>query len=111
DSLWVVAPSRDRTRSTIGADQHALDALAVICAEAFARLQLTDEMIHYARHDPLTDLPNRGILLDRVAQALHRSRRLGVRVALLFVDLDGFKSVNDRFGHAAGDAALVDVAQ
>jgi diguanylate cyclase (GGDEF)-like protein len=111
EALWVVAPARDRARSTVGADQHALDALAVICSEAFARLQLTDEMVHYARHDPLTDLPNRGILLDRVAQALHRSRRLGVRVALLFVDLDGFKSVNDRFGHAAGDAALVDVAQ
>jgi diguanylate cyclase (GGDEF)-like protein len=110
DALWVVATSRDRARSTVGADQHALDALAVICSEAFARLQLTDEMVHYARHDPLTDLPNRGILLDRVAHALHRARRLGVRVALLFVDLDGFKSVNDRFGHAAGDAVLIDVA-
>ena len=77
DALWVVAPARDRARSTVGADQHALDALAVICSEAFARLQLTDEMVHYARHDPLTDLPNRGILLDRAAQALHRARRQG----------------------------------
>jgi diguanylate cyclase (GGDEF)-like protein len=111
DALWVVAPARDRARSTVGADQHALDALAVICSEAFARLQLTDEMVHYARHDPLTDLPNRGILLDRAAQALHRARRRGVRVALLFVDLDGFKPVNDRFGHAAGDAVLVEVAR
>ena len=68
-------------------------------------------MVHYARHDPLTDLPNRGILLDRAAQALHRARRRGVRVALLFVDLDGFKPVNDRFGHAAGDAVLVEVAR
>ena len=83
----------------------------MICSEAFARLQLTDEMVHYARHDPLTDLPNRGILLDRAAQALHRARRRGVRVALLFVDLDGFKPVNDRFGHAAGDAVLVEVAR
>ncbi len=111
DALWVVATSRDRARSTVGADQHALDALAVICSEAFARLQLTDEMVHYARHDPLTDLPNRGILLDRAAQALHRARRQGGMVALLFVDLDGFKPVNDRFGHAAGDAVLVDVAR
>jgi diguanylate cyclase (GGDEF)-like protein len=111
DALWVVATSRDRARSTVGADQHALDALAVISSEAFARLQLTDEMVHYARHDPLTDLPNRGILLDRAAQALHRARRRGVRVALLFVDLDGFKPVNDRFGHAAGDAVLVEVAR
>jgi len=111
DALWVIAPARDRARSTVGADQHALDALAVICAEAFARLQLTDEMVHYARHDPLTDLPNRGILLDRVAQALHRARRRGVVVALLFVDLDSFKPVNDLFGHAAGDAVLIEVGE
>ncbi|HEX5087490.1 MAG TPA: EAL domain-containing protein [Nocardioides sp.] len=111
DALWIVAPARDRARSTVGADQHALDALAVIVADAFARMQLTDDMVHYARHDPLTDLPNRGILLDRVAHALHLARRRKVRVALLFIDLDGFKPVNDRFGHAAGDAVLVDVAQ
>jgi len=111
EALWVIAPARDRARSTVGADQHALDALAVICSEAFARLQLTDEMVHYARHDPLTDLPNRGILLDRVAQALHRARRRGVVVALLFVDLDAFKPVNDLFGHAAGDAVLIEVGE
>ena len=111
DALWVVAPARDRARSTVQADQHALDALAVLCADAFARLQLTEDMVHYARHDPLTDLPNRGILLDRVAHALHLARRRGVRVALLFVDLDEFKPVNGRFGHAAGDAVLVEVAR
>jgi diguanylate cyclase (GGDEF)-like protein len=110
DVLWVVAPARDRARSTVGADQHALDALAVIIADAFARMQLTDDMVHYARHDPLTDLPNRGILLDRVAHALHLARRRKVRVALLFIDLDGFKPVNDRLGHAAGDEVLVEVA-
>jgi diguanylate cyclase (GGDEF)-like protein len=111
DILWVVCPARDRARSTIGADQHALDALAVIIADAFARVALTEEMVHYARHDPLTDLPNRGILLDRVAHALHLARRRNVRVALLFVDLDGFKPVNDRLGHAAGDQVLVEVAR
>jgi len=111
DALWVIAPARDRARSTIGADQHALDALAAVCADAFARLQLTSDMVHYARHDPLTDLPNRGILLDRVAHALHLARRSGLRVALLFIDLDTFKPVNDRFGHAAGDQVLVEVAR
>ena len=111
DPLWVIAPARDRARSTVQADQHALDALAVLCTDAFARLQLTADMVHYARHDPLTDLPNRGILLDRVAHALHLARRRGVRVALLFVDLDEFKPVNDRFGHAAGDEVLVEVAR
>ena len=80
-------------------------------SDAYARVQLTADMVHYARHDPLTDLPNRGILLDRVAHALHRAGRSGVRVALLFIDLDSFKPVNDRFGHAAGDAVLVEVAR
>ena len=111
DASWVVAPARDRARSTVAADQQALDALAAVCSDAFARLQLTEDMVHYARHDPLTDLPNRGILLDRVAHALHLARRRGVRVALLFIDLDAFKPVNDRFGHATGDAVLIEVAR
>ena len=110
-ALWVIAPARDRARSTVGADQHALDALAVIIADAFARVQLTEDMVHFARHDPLTDLPNRGILLDRVAHALHIARRRAVRVALLFIDLDSFKPVNDRLGHAAGDEVLVEVSR
>jgi diguanylate cyclase (GGDEF)-like protein len=109
--VWIVAPARDRARSTVTADQHALDALAVLGSDAFARLQLTADMVHYARHDPLTDLPNRGILLDRVAHAVRRARRSQVNVALLFIDLDGFKPVNDRHGHAAGDAVLVEVAR
>ena len=111
DPLWVVAPARDRARSTIAADEQALGALAVLGSDAYARIQLSADMVHYARHDPLTDLPNRGILLDRVAHALHRARRSQVRVALLFLDLDSFKPVNDRYGHAAGDAVLVEVAR
>jgi diguanylate cyclase (GGDEF)-like protein len=105
---WVVARSLDRAVSTSGADEQALKALAAVAAEALYRLGLTDEMVHVARHDPLTDLPNRGILLDRVTEAL---RTTGEQpVALLFIDLDGFKPVNDRFGHEAGDAVLVQLA-
>lgn len=111
EPLWVVAPARDRARSTIAADEQALGALAVLGSDAYARIQLTADMVHYARHDPLTDLPNRGILLDRVAHALHRARRSQVRIALLFLDLDLFKPVNDRYGHAAGDAVLIEVAR
>ena len=108
---WLVAPGQHRARSTRSADQQALEALVAVSSDAFARLQLTDDMTHLARHDLLTNLPNRGLLLDRVEHALQLSRRRGTRVALLFIDLDGFKPVNDRFGHAAGDAVLIDFAQ
>lgn len=108
---WLVAPRRHRARSTETADQQALEAMVAVSSDAFARLRLTDDMTHLARHDLLTNLPNRGLLLDRVEHALQLSRRRGSRLALLFVDLDGFKPVNDRFGHAAGDAVLIDFAQ
>jgi diguanylate cyclase (GGDEF)-like protein len=108
---WIVVPERQRARSTAGRDQEALEALAAVASDAFGRLRLTDDMTHLAWHDTLTDLPNRGLLKDRVEHALEVSRRRGTRMALLFIDLDGFKPVNDRFGHAAGDALLVDVAR
>ena len=63
-----------------------------------------------ALHDPLTGLPNRALLLDRLHVAMGRSRRRPTSVALLFLDLDGFKRVNDGFGHEAGDALLVEIA-
>ena len=107
---WIVAPGQHRARSTTTADQQALEAMVAVSSDAFARLRLTEDMTHLARHDLLTNLPNRGLLLDRVEHALQMSRRRGTRIALLFVDLDGFKPVNDRFGHAAGDAVLIDVA-
>lgn len=107
---WLVARAMERARSTIAADEEALKALAAVASDAFARLALTEETVHLARHDPLTDLPNRGILLDRLTHAQTLARRHGSRVALLFIDLDGFKPVNDRYGHAAGDAVLVGLA-
>lgn len=69
------------------------------------------ELAHLAHHDALTGLPNRTLLADRMQQAVARARRSGQRMALLFLDLDGFKPVNDRLGHEAGDAALVEVAR
>lgn len=110
DDPWVVAPRRQRARSTTTADKQALEAMAAVASDAFARLRLTDEMTHLARFDMLTDLPNRRLLLDRVKRALQLSRRDETTIALLFIDLDGFKPINDRFGHAAGDEVLVDVA-
>ncbi|MEA2623565.1 MAG: diguanylate cyclase, partial [Chloroflexota bacterium] len=61
-------------------------------------------------HDPLTDLPNRALFGDRLAHAMARTSRSGAAVSVLFIDLDDFKSVNDRLGHPAGDAMLKIVA-
>jgi diguanylate cyclase (GGDEF)-like protein len=70
----------------------------------------TRELHHLALHDALTELPNRALILDRIDQMLARSRREHTPVAVLFLDLDNFKDVNDTLGHAAGDQLLAGVA-
>jgi diguanylate cyclase (GGDEF)-like protein len=70
----------------------------------------TVELLHQALHDQLTGLPNRALILDRVEQALARSRRHNSAVAAMFIDLDNFKDINDTFGHAVGDELLREVA-
>jgi diguanylate cyclase (GGDEF)-like protein/PAS domain S-box-containing protein len=75
------------------------------------RKALEEQLIREALHDPLTDLANRALLRDRIAFALGRARRTSGRVALMLVDLDDFKAVNDGLGHAAGDQVLIHVAR
>ncbi len=75
-----------------------------------ARVAAESQLRRMALHDQLTGLHNRASLEERVASALARAQRSGAAVSLLFVDLDGFKSINDRHGHAAGDRVLSEVA-
>lgn len=69
------------------------------------------KLAQIASHDPLTGLPNRLLLSDRMTQTLARSYRNQTRLAVLFLDLDGFKPINDRLGHKAGDDALIQLSQ
>jgi diguanylate cyclase (GGDEF)-like protein len=77
---------------------------------AIVRKRTETRLTRQALQDPLTGLPNRALLLDRLNLAVARSRRQPTSLALLFLDLDGFKSVNDNLGHEAGDELLVEVA-
>jgi diguanylate cyclase (GGDEF)-like protein/PAS domain S-box-containing protein len=70
-----------------------------------------EELLHMANHDPLTNLPNRLLLNERLDHVLKVARREGLPTALLFLDLDHFKEINDSLGHAAGDALLCEVAE
>jgi diguanylate cyclase (GGDEF)-like protein len=80
------------------------------CQDVTAQREAAEALSKLAMHDPLTGLPNRSLFMDRLGQALRRLDRSDRVLAVLFVDLDRFKVINDRFGHAAGDEMLTGVA-
>ena len=103
---WTVGADAD-----IPADFDAILAFAgSLGALAIDRQRAAEELAHQATHDSLTGLPNRAYFADRVRWALHRARKDGTRLAVLFIDLDRFKVVNDSFGHDAGDQVLLHAA-
>ncbi len=90
-------------------DRFMLQALTSVAATALANTRFQERLAYQAFHDPVTDLPNRALFLDRLRHAQARMARVATRYALVFIDLDRFKVVNDSLGHGAGDDLLVQV--
>jgi diguanylate cyclase (GGDEF)-like protein len=97
------SPIHDREGQATGA--------VVVFRDVSAARAMALEMIHSAHHDFLTGLPNRMLLSDRVNQVIALAQRHGKKVAVLFLDLDGFKHINDSLGHAVGDKLLQSIAE
>jgi diguanylate cyclase (GGDEF)-like protein/PAS domain S-box-containing protein len=92
-------------------DTPAVGGIVLTLRDVSERRAMEDALRHQAFHDGLTGLPNRALFDDRLAQALARDRRGESQVAVVLVDLDDFKAVNDSLGHAAGDDLLVECAR
>jgi diguanylate cyclase (GGDEF)-like protein/PAS domain S-box-containing protein len=92
-------------------DEQFVEGVSGIVLSAIVRFGAEDAIRHQAMHDPLTGLPNRSLFNDRLEHALSRHARTAGYVAVMIVDLDGFKNVNDSLGHLTGDALLIAVAE
>jgi diguanylate cyclase (GGDEF)-like protein/PAS domain S-box-containing protein len=99
-----------RSDAFAGEEHTFLTAVANVLAITHTRQRTDQRMRYQALHDPLTGLANRALCRDRIAHALAQSERAGSAAAVLFVDVDKFKRVNDLFGHAAGDQLLITLA-
>jgi diguanylate cyclase (GGDEF)-like protein/PAS domain S-box-containing protein len=106
--VWVHDEAYSMTEATVVGDRRVSQGLLVDTTE---QKRLEARLLHDALHDPLTGLANRVLFADHVERALASRRRGRTKVALLFLDLDDFKVVNDTLGHRAGDRLLIEVAR
>lgn len=100
---WIYTPLKDRNNKVIG--------LATLVQDKTIAKKNQDEINYLAHYDLLTNLPNRRLLMDRMEQALISSKRSNLYGAILFIDLDNFKNLNDLYGHQIGDLLLQEVAR
>src|SRR5829696_4277192 len=91
-------------------DEH-VGGIVLNCRDISERKAFEEQLTHQAFHDPVTGLANRALFAERVRHAIARSRREQNRIAVVFLDLDDFKTINDSLGHAAGDQVLAEVAK
>src|SRR5581483_11381064 len=91
-------------------DASFLQSVANILAVAIDRKSAEEQLAHLAQFDVLTGLPNRYLFHDRLVQSIAQGKRAGRPIAVLFIDLDRFKLVNDTLGHRAGDTLLAEAA-
>jgi diguanylate cyclase (GGDEF)-like protein/PAS domain S-box-containing protein len=105
-AMWASVTS-SLVRDAAGTPQYIINVVQDISQ----RKELEDRLMHQAFHDALTGLPNRALFLDRLSHGVAGAARRDAPLAVLFLDLDGFKVVNDSLGHDAGDALLVEVSR
>ena len=111
DAPFGVLSVQSLTRRSFTQDElDFLHAIANLLAQATERSRSEADIRHQALHDPLTGLPNRTLFVDRLDVALAQARRRDSWVAVLFLDIDNFKLVNDSLGHGAGDALLLELS-
>jgi diguanylate cyclase (GGDEF)-like protein len=108
---WLVVSERRGVEPFDAQDAALLEAIGALAATALDNATLVDQIRHEALHDPLTGVANQLLLNDRLTLALQQSRRTLTETAVLVVDLDRFKKVNDGLGHLAGNEVLRQVAQ
>jgi diguanylate cyclase (GGDEF)-like protein/PAS domain S-box-containing protein len=109
--LGVVTVFHREPRGPDPTEQPVLDRIAHLAALALQRARFERRLEHQSLHDALTGLPNRNLVIDRVGQALEVARRRSTQTAVIFIDIDRFKLVNDNLGQTAGDELLARVAE